>query len=572
MQPSTDTSDLTLAEGEVMLPPEILAAIDDHTLRRLDIIESEQRRRYRLIMAAEEDPKLQALHIQACKRSFIYFFNNWLWTFDERNAAGILPVNLPFVLRPQQEAFLDWLHRRIENKQNGAVKKSRAEGATYLTAGYALWRFLFTPGFHTTFGSRALEFADNLGNMNAILPKFRYMLYRLPIWFYPDGYSQQRHDNFKRIRNPATGAVITAEGGSDMGHGGRSSLFVLDEHARIQHAQQVDGGVSQNADTVLYVSTPKGVGNLFYRKVHEGRMPVFEFHWTTNPNKNYTITWTNPLNGQEEEVHPWYYKKSVDLDPIVLAEQIDIDFSASLEGVFIVGAWVRAAVGLKLQAKGHNWTSLDVGEGTSEHCFGHRIGPVCDEIKGWRTIDPLDSFHYTQRRTRALRATFLRYDRVGPGSTLSGTYERWKVADAERVEAGTMLPEAVRVPFDYEGYNGGAACSEITYGDDVEVPASGRFKNRRAEDMWSLRLRFYRTWQHVNNVARHHEATLISIPNDPTLIAQLSTILYFTDEAGLIRAESKAQMSSRGVASPDRAEMLYMLFSSWEKPSAQFFF
>jgi phage terminase large subunit len=54
----------------------------------------------------------------------------------------------------------------------------------------------------------------------------------------PDGFnSTGQHDNYMRMVNPATGAVISGEGGEDMGRGGRSSVYVLDEAAFVPNAE-----------------------------------------------------------------------------------------------------------------------------------------------------------------------------------------------------------------------------------------------------------------------------------------------------------------------------------------------
>ncbi len=55
---------------------------------------------------------------------------------------------------------------------------------------------------------------------------------------------------------------------------------------------------------------------------------------------------------------------------------------------------------------------------------------------------------------------------------------------------------------------------------------------------------------------------LISIPDHPELIAQLSLPLHFYTETGKIQIESKKDMQKRGVASPDFADALVLAFAS----------
>lgn len=569
----TATVDQTLIE----LPRPIQQAIDDHFEKRSRELRDQIVERILHAAKCADDAEAQALELTMCKADYVHFVNTWVWTFNETHVGIGLPADVPFILRPRQVEFLHFIDDCVTGRKNGLVEKSREEGATYLYCAYALWRRLFFDGFNTTIGANKLELVDTLGNMNAIMPKFRYMLYRLPPWMLPSRFSPRLHDNHKRIKNPNRNSIVVGVGGAEMGRGGRSSMFIIDEHAFVKKARQVDRAVSANSPTVIYVSTPNGVGNLFYSKRFSQKIPVFTMFWKDNPDKNYAITYTNPSTGDPETVFPWYYDQCATKDPITIAQEIDLDYSASLEGVIIPGAWVRAAIGLEfpdlnLDEAGFHYGALDVGEGTAEHVFGERKGPVLVFMRGWRSPDPLDAYHFSSRHCRREKVEFFRFDRVGPGSTGAGTFTRWKTTDDERVKNKQIAPEEHRVPFEWEGYNGGATPSKIKYPDDPETQARSRFTNRKAEDMWSLRQRFYRTWQHVNGVVKHREETLISIPNDPTLIAQLSIVRYFTDESGMLRVEKKTELQQRGVPSPDRAEMLYMLFSSWQKPAPQFFF
>jgi phage terminase large subunit len=52
------------------------------------------------------------------------------------------------------------------------------------------------------------------------------------------------------------------------------------------------------------------------------------------------------------------------------------------------------------------------------------------------------------------------------------------------------------------------------------------------------------------------ERRLISIPNDEKLIAQLTSRREIYDDKGRERLERKADLASRGVESPDRADAL----------------
>ena len=103
---------------------------------------------------------------------------------------------------------------------------------------------------------------------------------------------------------------------------------------------------------------------------------------------------------------------------------------------------------------------------------------------------------------------------------------------------------------------------------NVSLPPhnSERFANKRAELYWGLRERF--------------RLGDIRIPADrgyhvEKLVEELSAIKYRINSMGKIQLESKDEMRSRGLSSPDHADMLAMLFDStwdfaWNSANAQY--
>jgi hypothetical protein len=45
------------------------------------------------------------------------------------------------------------------------------------------------------------------------------------------GFVEKVHDNYMRIINPDNGATITGEAGDNIGRGGRTTMYFLDEWA-----------------------------------------------------------------------------------------------------------------------------------------------------------------------------------------------------------------------------------------------------------------------------------------------------------------------------------------------------
>lgn len=515
------------------------------------------KRRWLLRERADRDKAAQALVLKACSHDISIFVNDWIWTFDQRNIAIDLPADVPLVLRPRQTAFLRWLDDRVKTRENGLVEKSRDEGATYMVCAYGLWRWLFTEGFKMGIGSRKLELVDQLDNMDAIFPKIRYMLQGLPEWMQPPRYDVRKHDNHTRIYNPHTRSLFSGEGGNEIGRGGRSTMYLVDEHSYLPKAQLADNALSNNTNTIIYVGTPNGTANLFYTKRMSQKVPIFTFFWKDNPDKNFTTEWLSPLTNETEQVYPWYVEQTAKYDPITIAQEIDLDYSASMEGVFIPGKWVQAAVDLDLPMGTRRYAALDVGEGHDENVYGCRRGPVLARMIPWLSDNTVETAHRCIRYCQSDEVTHFRFDRwpSGVGGTL-------------KLRSSKLREEKKKLGFTYEPYNAGAPASFIFYSDEPRVTANERFVNRKAEDMWALRLRFYRTWQYVQGIGNHPLDDLISIPNDPTLIAQCSVTRYFQTETGKVRSESKKELKTRGVGSPDRFEMLYILFSARHVPTA----
>ena len=73
-----------------------------------------------------------------------------------------------------------------------------------------------------------------------------------------------------------------------------------------------------------------------------------------------------------------------------------------------------------------------------------------------------------------------------------------------------------------------------------------QFLNVRAELYW--------------NLLKKMQEDEIELPNDPALKAQLADVRYRYNSAGKLQIESKEDMRARGSKSPDKADVMMMLF------------
>lgn len=505
------------------------------------------------------EPYLRSLEVAVCRNDPAHWVNHWCFTYDPREQPSLRP----FDLFPKQAEFLTWLQQREAAEEDGLVEKSRDMGVTWLCAAYALHGWLFRQGFSVGFGSRKRELVDAIGNPDSILEKVRILIRNLPGWMVPAAFKPAAHDNLCKILNPATGSAITGEGGDDIGRGGRQSLYFVDEAAHLQHPDLVEASLSQTSRCRVWVSTPEGQGNPFAKKRHGGNIAVFTFHWKDDPRKNGWVEKNaaseivrggngqapNPAEGGTV-LYPWYEREKRRLDnPVVIAQELDIDYTASLEGVCIPAAWVRAAVGLPLKASGLAIGGLDVAdEGANRNVFISRRGPVVSRPVDWGQLNTTQTAHRAADEAEREQVFTLNYDSIGVGAGLRGTYN-----SSER-----------RFKFRTNAVNVGQAPTDTRWPDGKT--SKERFLNLKAELWWILRTRFekayeHRLWLEGNpDGKRHPDEEMISLPNDERLISQLSLPRYFATETGKIKIESKEQLSRRGVASPDFAEALVLTF------------
>jgi len=487
-------------------------------------------RNQRLIKIRENPTLLHAAKFYY-KTHPVDFINDWVFTYDPR----CKPAVMPFILFKRQEEYVHWLIDRWNNKESGLVEKSRDMGLTWLCMAFSIWVWLFHEETAISFGSRKEELVDKIGDPKCIFEKGRMILKYLPEELLPAGFDHKKHCPYMKFLNPENGSTITGEAGDNMGRGGRSTLYFKDESAFYERPERVDAAISQNSDVKVDVSTPNGEGNPFWRKRHSGKIPVFTFHWRDDPRKD----------------DAWYQKQLNELDAVTVAQEIDINYAAAIDNVTIPSAWVRAAVDLKLPAEGSNFAGLDVADdGADFNALIIRKGVVIQHIEKWKEGNTTQTARRAYNKCEELGVDWLGYDSIGVGAGVKGEF--WSLAEKGRSK------------FDIDGIGFGDSPSRARYSD--EKPNEDLFMNLKAELWWKLRRRFERTYEHVKGIKEWPTDDLISIPNHPELISELSRPLFEKGETGKIQIEPKAKMKKRGIASPNLADALIYSFANNIKP------
>lgn len=479
--------------------------------------------------AIRKDDKLFEAHLQIYKDDYAQFIDDWFITYDPRRK----PALLPFVLFKRQREMIDWILERYRNKEPGLLEKSREIGASWICISLSICIWIFEPGSKIAFGSWKENKIDKIGDNDSIFEKGRMILRYLPSEFIPKGYSEKKHATFMKFVNSENGATITGEAGDNIGRGGRSSLYFKDESAFYERPDKIESALSQNTDVPIDISTPNGNGNLFAQKRNSGKIPVFTFHWRDDPRKS-------------EE---WYEEQKRRYSPIIIAQEIDIDYNASVEGVCIPMKYIEAAIDFDMEKidSGNCRAGLDVAdEGSDANALCVVRGVKVVYIDAWRVGNTTQTTRKAFQLCHEQKVNQMRFDNTGVGAGVKG-------------EATSLLesPDNDYVFEVYGVHSGGKPTLDYLEEDKKN---EDMFLNLRAEMWWALRKRFIRTWEHKNKVKTHAPDDLISIPNDRELANELSQPKYQFTTNGKIKIESKKDMKKRGIKSPNKADALGMCF------------
>lgn len=427
------------------------------------------------------------------------FITDWGCTSDPRNVEIGLPVVLPFVLFPRQVEWVEWVMDSWRNRRPGVTPKSREMGVSWLAIGLSCTLCLFNEDMVIGFGSKKSELIDKSGDPKTLFWKAREFMALLPAVFRGNWTREEAPQ--KLIRFPDTKSVIMGEGGDGIGRGARASIYFVDESAHLEHPQAAEASLSMTTNCRIDISSVNGTNNPFYTKVANWPPErVFVFHWRSDPRKD----------------ESWYEKKKSEHDPVTIAQEIDIDFSASVEGILIPSAWAQAAVDahikLGISPSGRRAGALDVAdEGKDLNAFCGAHGILVEFLEEWSGKG--DDIFGTVQRAFGLCDVHgyreFRYDADGLGAGVRG--------DARIVNASRGSAPVTVIPFR------GSGPVHDPDGEDVKGRTNQDFfANSKAQSWWGLRTRFQKTHRWVIDGEACNPDEIISISSK---IPKLSKLL-----------------------------------------------
>lgn len=504
-------------------------------------------RRNQVRMVINSTPNPAATATAHYTDSCVTFIRDCCVTYDPRNPAKGLPAKMPFIPFPKQVELINFVNGLMVDQNDGLVEKSRDMGATWICSGISVWLWLYHPGSAVGWGSRKEQLVDKLGDPDSIFEKIRMIILNMPWYCLPEGFNQKDHLCFMKCINPANDSTITGEAGDNIGRGGRKSIYFKDESAHYERPELIEASLGDNTNVQVDISSVHGEGTVFHRKRMSGSVETFIMDWRDHPAKD-----------QE-----WYDARKAKADAQglghVLAQEVDRDYAAAVEDVFIPPHWIRASIDahikLGFEPSGEKRAGLDVAdEGKDKNALIAMHGPVVTHISQWAEGDTGKTAKKAWNYALDNGLDRLTYDSVGVGAGV-------KAKTNELAE----MPQFVGVQLKVEGFSAGEKVvnPDMDYTDDKKN--KDMFANIKAQAWWALRERFHETYKAVVEGKAISTEELISIPSDldlaSELVSELSRPKRESDPAGKIIVESKKKMKKRGINSPNLADSLVMCYA-----------
>lgn len=500
-------------------------------------------------------------------RDPVKFMCHWLNVYEPRNAGKTdLPTKMPFLLFKRQETLIHFFHACVVEEGNGLVEKSRDMGATWCGVGYSVWMWRFVPGSAIGWGSATSDKLDRLGDPGSIFEKIRLAIRDLPPVFLPKKF---RDDDLmhKRVINADNGNSITGDIGDNIGRGGRTRLYFVDEAAYLEHAAAVEAALSENTRVRIDISSVSAPGTVFHRSREAGaewspgrpiakdRANVFIMDWSDHPEKN--RDWADTRKAQFESKGLGH----------VYAREIERNYAATIEGSIIKPEWIDAALdahkklGLEKQfADGPKYAGLDVGDGgLDSNALSVREHRILRRLKQWKVRDTAITARNAVKECNDFLPLELNYDAISIGSGIKSETNRLR-------DEGLLPPGLIVIP-----WNAGAAVlnpHEHIIPNDTNTPKNkDHFANLKAQAWWNMRQAFYYTWLVVTQgvaVTSFQINQLVSI--DTEAINDLTLIHKFRDELSQAipaltgKMKTGVDKAPDGVASPNMADSCVMCF------------
>lgn len=423
----------------------------------------------------------------------VEFIRDWCTTYDPRNGDNGLPAEMPFIPFAKQEELVRFLMACISAKAGGLIEKSRDMGATWLACAFSIWLWRYRAGASVGWGSRKEDLVHRIGDPDSIFEKMRIIIDRLPREFWPKGFDPDKCIAHMRIFNPENGASITGEAGDNIGRGGRKLIYFKDESAHYERPERIEASLGDNTNTQIDISSVNGTGNVFWRKRMAGevwsggpmdpsRTQVFVMDWSDHPGKTQEWYDQRKQKAQDEGLSHLF------------AQEVDRDYSGSVQGTLIPAEWVRSAIGaqrkIAIDSSGLVLAALDVAdEGMDKNAEAHRKGPLLFHVDDWPRGDTGETARRAVTSAQEAGAVSLYYDSIGVGAGVKAETNRLR--QIGHLGSLNVYPWSASATVLHPKQN-------IIRGDRQSPTNADFYQNLNAQAGWMLRRRFEETHKAVN--------------------------------------------------------------------------
>jgi phage terminase large subunit len=497
-------------------------------------------RRLKLEHRLTAEPDLLAGALLQYAQSPADFISDCVYLYEPRHANVGDPVQLPCVLFDRQRQFIAWLHERFTTRTSAPVEKSRDSGATWMSCAFAVWVWLFHPGSTVGFGSRKEILVDRAGDLQSIFEKIRSIVRNLPHYLKPRGFKEHTHSNYMRLLNPANSATIIGEAGDNIGRGGRTSLFFVDESAHIERPALIEASLSATTDCRIDISSPL-VGTLFNE-------------WAAKSQSKFIFDVRDAPWHTEE----WVKAKRADLEgkglSYIFAQEFLRDGTAGIEGQLIPGDWVEAAVNgsarYAIKPTGERVAALDVADGGKDRSaltVRYGVEVLLCKSRGDLLADGAGAWAYAIASQNGCQR--LLYDNIGVG-------------------AGAAAALRDKKDIKVTGWNAAGAVVNRTQKYQGTRPNEDMFANAKAQAWWALRDRFLEAFKASKGEAHDADAIISlspAIEELRELKSELSQVTFTYNPAGKIIVNKAPD----GHSSPNRADSVMIAFAPVKRSGVQ---
>ncbi len=244
---------------------------------------------------ALKDKRFRDALWQACMEDVLFFCAFALWVIEPRSKHKQQPM-IPWshqepVILAMDETITEAME--TQHPVSLTLKKSRAQGGTYVYLAVTMYRAIKGAGFTTGLVTRNEKLVDSNVNDSAVMYKVAWMLDRLPVWMLPGGYTRNTTDHVIRLENESGWSGYSATG--DVARGGRTSIFCFDEPGSEEFVAgnqdyKMLSSVAHVSNCIFLVSTFGVDSGVFYESATDPDNPrVYNLSWKDNPDHSKNI-------------------------------------------------------------------------------------------------------------------------------------------------------------------------------------------------------------------------------------------------------------------------------------------